>query len=673
MGRRFGFAKLHNISGYCFVLVSLILPSTAIAQPPDAAGVQNAAADPPAHVSFVDGNAVLERDGQRDSAPSNMPLLAGDRIRTQNGRVEILFADNSTLHLDNDTMIDFESDDLVRLLAGRIRLAIPGRDREVSYRIDAPSASAVINQPGEYRMSMLSGSAECEIELAVLRGSAELVNDDGRTALRAGLRACARANAAPSYGYAFNSASWDSFDRWSETRRDQRLGVSTQYLPGEVQPYASAFDQYGNWQYNTSYGYVWYPSVAVGWRPYYHGRWVPYRPYGWTWVGVGPWAWPTHHYGRWGYSAGAWFWIPGRTWGPAWVSWAYAPGYVSWCPLGWNNHAVLSFGFSFGYDPWRAWTVVPYGHFGHGYVHVNYVGGYGFNAHTRSTFVPRYTAPAYRGYAVPRSSTPIYVAGTARPRAGTSTVYTNLDSSASRVGQGGRRVTVGEPRSRVTEVTPGSTTGDRSRAVVRGTPAQPATSVNDGAQRTYRGSIASQPTDGTAVERSRAGSPTVSGTTTATAPEDRYGRRAPTPADSGDPRNDTDSRARAVPRAYPSYGVRGPEMPRAGTITGPGSVTIPRTAPEAARPAMPDSRPYGYGVERRAPGVDRPSAPPPSSAPPATREYHANPGANRAAPPPENRAAPPAENRGGGSPPPQGGHSRGGQPSTGTAAPRGRG
>jgi hypothetical protein len=59
--------------------------------------------------------------------------------------------------------------------------------------------------------------------------------------------------------------------------------------------------------------------------------------------------------------------------GPAWVSWAYAPGYVSWCPLGWNNHAVLSFGFSFGYDPWRAWTVVPHGHFGHGYVHANYV------------------------------------------------------------------------------------------------------------------------------------------------------------------------------------------------------------------------------------------------------------------------------------------------------------
>ena len=262
---------------------------------------------------------------------------------------------------------------------------------------------------------------------------------------------------------------------------------------------------------------------------------------------------------------------------------------------------------------------------------------------------------------MPRSSTPIYVAGTARPRGATSTVYTNLDSSASRVGQGGRRVIVGEPRSRVTEVAPGSTTGDGGRAVVRGTPAQPATAASDGAQRTYRGSIASQPTYGTAVERSRPGGSTVAGTSAAPPPEDRYARRAQPATGSADPSNDTDSRARAIPRAYPSYGVRASEMPRPGMNSGPGSITIPRTAPEAARPASPDYRPYGYGVERHAPGVERPSAPPPASAPPPGM----NPGVNRSAPGPENR--------GGGSPPPQGGHSRGGQPSTGTAAPRGRG
>ena len=377
---------------------ALLLLSGLLGNPAVAAGqsvLDAVQADAPAHIAFVEGSAVLERDGRPDNSPANMPLLAGDRVRTQAGRVEILFADGSTLHLDANTTVDFQSDELVRLLDGRVRLAIPGPDRDVSYRVDAPSAWAQITQPGEYRVAILRGDREPEVELAVIRGTAELVNEGGRTALRAGERAFSRANAAPSYAYAFNSAMWDEFDRWSESRRDERRGVSAQYLPNEVRPYSASFDRYGSWQHEASYGYVWYPTVSVGWRPYYHGRWATLRPYGWTWIGSDPWAWPTHHYGRWGFSAGLWFWIPGRSWGPAWVSWAYAPGYVSWCPLGWNNRPI--FGVNFyggGHNPWRAWTVVPRHHFGHGYVHARVVHGDRFDARTRGSFVAQNTAPA---------------------------------------------------------------------------------------------------------------------------------------------------------------------------------------------------------------------------------------------------------------------------------------
>ncbi len=50
-----------------------------------------------------------------------MPVLAGDRVRTRAGRVEVLFADGSTLHLDGNTLVDFQSDDVIRLLDGRVR------------------------------------------------------------------------------------------------------------------------------------------------------------------------------------------------------------------------------------------------------------------------------------------------------------------------------------------------------------------------------------------------------------------------------------------------------------------------------------------------------------------------------------------------------------------------
>jgi hypothetical protein len=674
----FRFTALSRTTALIAALLWIWPPTLRAQQPPDA-NSETIAADPPAHISIVDGAAVLERDGQPDTNPLNMPLLAGDRVRTQGGRVEILFADGSTLHLDANTTLDFQSDELVRLLDGRIRLSIPGRERRVSYRIDASFASALISQSGEYRLSVLGPPREGEIELAVIRGAAELVNDDGSTPLRAGERAYARANAAPSYAYVFNSASWDSFDRWSEARRDERLGVSAQYLPEEMRTYAPSLDRYGAWRYDAAYGYVWYPRVAVDWRPYYHGRWVSLRPYGWTWVGADLWSWPTHHYGRWGLSAGTWFWIPGRSWGPAWVSWAYAPGYVSWCPLGWNNRPVLQIVninnfYGRGYDPWRAWTSVSRRHFGVDYVNVHYVAGRTFDARTRQSFVPRYAAPEIRGHAVPRSSDPIRVAGTGPSRRPGSPVYTNLEPGASRVGPGGQRVIVGQPRSSVVDGATGRTarTPEGARRAPSDRNAEDPAVRNPGAG-TTSGNVGRDAVGRRAVPRddpsSRAASPSqrtpgpergipVAPRVEENAPgvrETPYGRRAPERPDG------------VAPPGYRPYGYAVPRVPDAPDVrtSQPESRPsepyrgTPRVAPESPRSGAPDGRPYGGGsggVERRAPSVDRPSAPPPSqpSARPAPRS---NPGGDS-----------PSQDRGAGQARP-----RGGAPSTGSAVRRGGG
>jgi hypothetical protein len=199
-------------------LLCLALAVLAVALP---AAAQEINQEPPAHISLVEGAVILERDGKADASPASMPLLAGDRVRTQNGRAEILFADGSTLHLDASTVVDFQSDEVIRLLEGRVRVNITGPNRRIAYRIDAPSAWIQIAQPGEYRISLVGANARApEVELAVLRGSAELVNEDGATLVRAGERAFAAVGARPSDPYVFNSAAWDSFDRWSEARRE---------------------------------------------------------------------------------------------------------------------------------------------------------------------------------------------------------------------------------------------------------------------------------------------------------------------------------------------------------------------------------------------------------------------------------------------------------------------
>src|SRR3954471_10944989 len=172
------------------VLVSSAPVSPLLAQSalPDA-GVQTALPDTeavaPAHVALVDGVATLEREGRSEN-PLNVPLLSGDRLKTLDGRVEVLFADGSTLHLDRSTTIDVQSDDLIRLIDGRVRLNIPGPSRQVAYRIDSASGSVRISQVGEYRVAVLHASADSagsgrsddtQLELAVLRGAGEIFSD----------------------------------------------------------------------------------------------------------------------------------------------------------------------------------------------------------------------------------------------------------------------------------------------------------------------------------------------------------------------------------------------------------------------------------------------------------------------------------------------------------------
>jgi hypothetical protein len=244
---------------------ALILARGSVARAQDAAG------PPPAHISFVEGTALAGHDGEWETAVVNLPLGDGDRVRTTEGRAQVVLPDGTAIDIDPYSEIVF-------LTASRIRVA--------------------------------AGSIE--------RHEAEDAETDATAAA---------------------------------------------YLPQELQMYGDTFGQYGSWENEAPYGAVWYPRVARTWRPYYHGYWAPTPSYGWTWVGFDAWDWPTHHYGRWGYARGSWFWVPGRVWAPAWVSWASAPGLVGWCPLGVNGSSVFALSIGSG-DPWTGWTIVRRDTFG---------------------------------------------------------------------------------------------------------------------------------------------------------------------------------------------------------------------------------------------------------------------------------------------------------------------
>ncbi len=577
----------------------------------------------PAHLAYLDGDATVVRDGRAETATINVPLIAGDQLRTREGRVEVLFGDGSALDADHFTSVDFLSDSLVRLLEGRIHVTIGGRDR-VAYRIDTPAAAVRIDAPGEYRIALVGDSGRTDVELTTIRGYATLVNEQGETPLRAGERAFASTGMAPSYAQAYNSAKWDAFDRWTADRRDERTGaISAQYLPEDVRLYASDFDRYGDWRYENSYGYVWYPRVRVDWRPYSYGRWSYYGPWGWTWIAYDRWGWPTHHYGRWGFNAGAWFWIPTRHWAPAYVYWAGASDYIGWCPLGWDDRPIFNIvnvninvgrgyrGYG-GFGPYHAWTVVPRRAFAS---HVD-VARYAVNRADLDRAVPRWyvsgpTAPVRPGVAT-RTSAPIYSAGrTAYSRGGSGTVSPVAPQrSAPRAYGSGGSISGWNATTPSGAAAPGAPERAAPRAMPRGTaPRSEGTLGPSTSWPRYRDMGPGGQDPPRAVDRAA-------------------------PREVGAPRGVPDDGSIGARRGVPDnsriYAPRG--VPRDGGISGPGGSerSVPqRDASPMYRQPMRE-RPEGYG----APGYGAPersgarerSAPPGWSAPrerPAPREWSA--------------------------------------------------
>ena len=101
--------------------------------------------------------------------------------------------------------------------------------------------------------------------------------------------------------------------------------------------FQAALEPYGEWRQHPRWGEVWVPDQRPrGWRPYSVGHWVFTDDWGWFWVSdddEADWGWVTYHYGRWIYDRGAWFWVPGDEWAPAWVNWRRGDSFVGWSPL----------------------------------------------------------------------------------------------------------------------------------------------------------------------------------------------------------------------------------------------------------------------------------------------------------------------------------------------------
>ncbi|MBI5549640.1 MAG: hypothetical protein HY901_37615 [Deltaproteobacteria bacterium] len=134
--------------------------------------------------------------------------------------------------------------------------------------------------------------------------------------------------------------------------------------------------QYGRWEQDPTYGWIWYP-LESGFQPYSNGWWVN-TDEGWLFESDAPYSWAVYHYGRWIYSGGAWAWVPGYEWAPAWVSLRVSGEYVGWAPLGFEGYEYRYWpqGWSYVHSPWV-------------FVHIHH---FGAHRHHRHHYVDRAVA-----------------------------------------------------------------------------------------------------------------------------------------------------------------------------------------------------------------------------------------------------------------------------------------
>jgi hypothetical protein len=356
----------------CFcglVAVPASAQTTVSAQPPalswDLAPADASLSQAPPNLAYIEGAVDVVQDGMTGRADPPQMLLEGDVVRTRIGRAEIVFGDGTLLHLSNDSELGILSHGYLRLVTGRAIVRVSHSSAR-AYVFDTTASTVRLAAPGEY--SVTADRME-RLEVAATRGSAT-IDEPSPWTINGGQKLTLAGSGARPLIESFNSARWDAFDVWSYDRANAvASSASSTQLPYELRSYGSTLDSYGQWGYMAPYGYVWYPSVSVDWRPYHDGSWS-YTQYGWTWYGHDRWAWPTHHYGRWGFKGNSWYWIPDRIWGPGWVSWSVAAGFVGWAPLGMDYHPAVGLYPTIDHlaywsndGPGRAWTFIPREHF----------------------------------------------------------------------------------------------------------------------------------------------------------------------------------------------------------------------------------------------------------------------------------------------------------------------
>ena len=210
-------------------------------------------------LSLVEGDVQVQIKDTTDwtDAAVNLPMNEGDRLWIpDSSQAELQLRGGVYVRGDHDTALDIltSSHDSAQLYMDQGHIFINNRRGGIkTVQVDTPVSSL---RTYDNSVMMVDVSDDGITEVSVFKGYVYAESRAGATRVSAGntltLRGEQSAEVAP-------IGPPDDWERWN-LDRDRYLvssRESSRYLPEELDEYAPDFDQYGRWEYEGDYGYVW--------------------------------------------------------------------------------------------------------------------------------------------------------------------------------------------------------------------------------------------------------------------------------------------------------------------------------------------------------------------------------------------------------------------------------
>jgi hypothetical protein len=289
-----------------------------------AAHVDNGAMPGDSHVrivrlSDVKGTLALDRKTGLgfEQTMQNMPIVEGQRLRTDDGYAEVEFEDNTTMRLAPNSQVDFS------LLALRSSGAKASTMNVVKGTVYVSTESTKGNEfllvAGEAKMTVAPSTHlrlqvnESRTVVSVFNGSVA-VQRGGETTVVGKKESLTIGADQMAVAKKVAGEPYDAWDKESIDYHKRYAGANT--FAGGGNAYGlSDLNYYGNFINAGGFSF-WQPYfVGAGWSPYANGVWAMYPGAGYSWVSPYPWGWLPYHSGTWSFFPGyGWGWQPGGSW-----------------------------------------------------------------------------------------------------------------------------------------------------------------------------------------------------------------------------------------------------------------------------------------------------------------------------------------------------------------------